>query len=60
MLVPPADPKALAEAIELLLGNPALRERIGRAAATFAKANFGLPSHGEQMRVIITELVAQS
>jgi glycosyltransferase involved in cell wall biosynthesis len=59
MLVPPSDPKALAEAIELLLINPALRERMGRAAVTFAKANFELPSHGEQMRTIINELVAQ-
>jgi glycosyltransferase involved in cell wall biosynthesis len=59
MLVPPSDPEALAEAIELLLVNPTFRERMGRAAATFANANFGLPSHGEQMRTIINELVAQ-
>jgi hypothetical protein len=32
---------------------------MGRAAVRFAKANFELPSHGEQMRTIINELVAQ-
>jgi len=60
LLVPPSDPKALAAAIDLLLADPVLRERMGKAAAMFAKANFGLPGHGEQMRKIISELVTEA
>jgi glycosyltransferase involved in cell wall biosynthesis len=60
LLVPPSDPKALAAAIELLLADSGVRERMGNAAAVFAKANFGLPGHGEQMRHIINELVTQT
>jgi glycosyltransferase involved in cell wall biosynthesis len=57
MLVPPSDPKALVEAIELLLADRALRERMGRAAAKYARENFGLARHGEQLRNIIDQLV---
>ena len=60
MLVPPSDPIALADAIETLLADPTLCESMGKAAATFAKANFGLPGHGERMRNIIDELVAHA
>jgi glycosyltransferase involved in cell wall biosynthesis len=60
MLVPPADAKSLAAAIELLLGDPALREKMGRAAAIYAQENFGLAAHSEQMRNIIDKLVAQA
>src|SRR5580658_1335538 len=59
MLVPPADPKALAAAIELLLADRPLREKMGQAAAIYAQQNFGLPGYGAQMRNIINELVVQ-
>jgi glycosyltransferase involved in cell wall biosynthesis len=59
ILVPPADPRSLAEAIELLLADPPLRERMGQAAASYAKENFGLAGHGQQMRSIIDEMVIQ-
>jgi glycosyltransferase involved in cell wall biosynthesis len=59
MLVPPADPKSLAAAIELLLVDRPLREKIGKAAASYAKENFGLAGHGKQMRNLIDELVTQ-
>jgi len=58
MLVPPSDPKSLAAAIELLLADRALREKMGQAAASYAKENFGLSGHGEQMGNVINELVA--
>jgi glycosyltransferase involved in cell wall biosynthesis len=58
MLVPPSDPKSLAIAIEVLLTDAALRERMGRAAAVFAKTSFGMQGHREQIRSIINELVA--
>jgi glycosyltransferase involved in cell wall biosynthesis len=58
MLVPPSDPKALVGAIQLLLADRALRERIGRVAAKYARENFGLARHGEQLRSVIDHLVA--
>jgi glycosyltransferase involved in cell wall biosynthesis len=57
MLVPPADPKALATAIERLLADRPLRERMGQAAASYAKEHFGLPRHGDQMRNMVDDLV---
>ena len=57
MLVPPADPKALAAAIELLLSDPALRYKMGQAASIYAREHFGLPGHSEQMRKIVDDLV---
>jgi glycosyltransferase involved in cell wall biosynthesis len=57
ILVPPSDPKALAAAIELLLADRPLREKMGQAAASYAKENFGLPGHGDQMRTIVDDLV---
>jgi len=40
LLVPPGDAKALAEAIERLLGDEALRRRLGRTAGAVAQARF--------------------
>jgi glycosyltransferase involved in cell wall biosynthesis len=57
MLVPPSDPKSLAAAIELLLADRTLREKMGRAAACYAKENFGLPGHVAQMGNVINELI---
>jgi glycosyltransferase involved in cell wall biosynthesis len=59
MLVPPSDPKSLAAAIELLLADRVLREKIGQAAALYAQENFGLPGYGEQIRNVINDLVTQ-
>jgi glycosyltransferase involved in cell wall biosynthesis len=60
ILVPPADPKALAAAIERLLGDPALRNKMGEAAAVYAQEHFGLPAYFEQMRKVIDDLVAHT
>jgi glycosyltransferase involved in cell wall biosynthesis len=60
MLVPPADPKALAAAIELLLADRPLREKMGQAAAIYAQENFGLPKYSGQMRDVIDELVTHT
>jgi glycosyltransferase involved in cell wall biosynthesis len=57
MLVPPSDPRTLAVAIELLLADRPLREKMGRAAASYAKENFAMPGYGSQMRNVINELV---
>jgi len=42
LLVPPEDPGELAGALELLLRNRALRERLGQKAAATAASRFGL------------------
>jgi glycosyltransferase involved in cell wall biosynthesis len=41
LLVPPRDAPALREAVERLLGDPELRERLGRAARSSARERFG-------------------
>jgi glycosyltransferase involved in cell wall biosynthesis len=60
LLVPPSDPESLATAIELLLADRPLREKMGQAAAIYARDNFGLAGHGEQMRTIINELTSNT
>jgi glycosyltransferase involved in cell wall biosynthesis len=40
LLVPPRDPDALAQALDQLLGDAALRERLGRAARERVIENF--------------------
>jgi glycosyltransferase involved in cell wall biosynthesis len=57
ILVPPADSKSLAAAIELLLADQPLRKKIGRAAASHARDNFAMPGYESQMRNVINELV---
>jgi L-malate glycosyltransferase len=42
LLVPPADAVALADAVDRLLGDPALAARLGAAAAAMARARFSV------------------
>jgi glycosyltransferase involved in cell wall biosynthesis len=57
MLVPPSEAKPLATAIDLLLADRVLREKMGRAAALYAQENFAMPRYEKQMRSIIDQLV---
>jgi glycosyltransferase involved in cell wall biosynthesis len=58
MLVPPSDPKALAAAIDRLLEDRALGEKMGQAAAMYARENFSMPRYQDRMRDVIDHLVA--
>jgi glycosyltransferase involved in cell wall biosynthesis len=49
LLVPPADAGALAGAIERLLRDPALRERLGRAGRQHVLAEFELRANSEKL-----------
>jgi glycosyltransferase involved in cell wall biosynthesis len=49
LLVDPDDPQGLAHALELLLGDPALRDRLGTAAASSAAARFTWPRYLERL-----------
>jgi glycosyltransferase involved in cell wall biosynthesis len=46
LLVPPADPPALAAAISRLLEDPDLRQRLGRTGVEWARANFDYRVNG--------------
>jgi glycosyltransferase involved in cell wall biosynthesis len=58
MLVPPSDPKALVTAIERLLKDRTLGEKMGQAAAKYARENFSMPRYQDRMRNVIDHLVA--
>jgi glycosyltransferase involved in cell wall biosynthesis len=56
LLVPPQDPAALAEKIELLLNDPALRERLGRAAREGIERHHSVDAMGEKLLRLYGEL----
>jgi glycosyltransferase involved in cell wall biosynthesis len=59
-LVPPRNPKALAEKIEELLDNPALRSRLGRAARAKVEKQHGLDAMGERLLALYEACRAKS
>jgi glycosyltransferase involved in cell wall biosynthesis len=52
LLVPPSDPAALARALERLLGDAALRERLGRRGRETAAANHSLTQRAHALAAI--------
>lgn len=56
LLVPPSDPGSLAGAIERLLKDRPLRDRMGLAASRYAHENFSLHQYQERMGALIAEL----
>lgn len=57
LLVPPADPAALAGAIRSLASDPARREAMGRAAVAEIEANFSLDAYVDYLTGIFRSLM---
>ena len=60
LLVPPRDPHALAQALETLMRDPALRERMGRAAHAYAQAHFGIDLMLDAMEAVFSRVAARA
>ncbi len=56
LLVPPADPAALAQAIQRLLADPPLRARLSAQAQEEARTRFSLDRAAEEIAAILLEL----
>jgi glycosyltransferase involved in cell wall biosynthesis len=57
-LVPPGDPKALADAIEKLARDPALRQSMGRAGVERIRTDFSLPDMAAKFQRLYEEAIA--
>ncbi|MGA8791901.1 glycosyltransferase, partial [Candidatus Binatus sp.] len=57
LLAPPANPVALAAAIERLLDDPALASRLASEGCKFVQENFGLRRQIEQTAALYSELI---
>jgi glycosyltransferase involved in cell wall biosynthesis len=60
LLVPPRDPRALREAVERLLADPELRERLGREGRARARERFGWDAVIEQTLAVYRDAVASA
>ena len=58
LLVPPGDVAALREAIERLLGDAELRERLGAAARERAAQRFSLEAAAVEQQAVYAEAIA--
>ena len=58
LLVPPGDSAALAEALERLIGDDALREALGRAALAEAVAKYSFEAVGQQLAQALRNVLA--
>lgn len=59
LIVPAGDEAALAEAMSSVIGDPALRARLGQAARTLALSRFSLPAMAERALATYRELGAE-
>lgn len=60
LLIPPADPQALADALEKLLASPGLRETLGAAGRKRAETQFSVAANAQRLRDIYTGNVAET
>src|SRR6202012_3443938 len=59
LLVPPDDPGALAQALNTVVGDPALAKSMGQAGRDRAVAEFGWRAVAEQTAALYSELVSR-
>jgi glycosyltransferase involved in cell wall biosynthesis len=60
LLVPPGDPRALAEALLALLRDPVRADRLGRAGRRRTEAQFDIARHAEAVEAAYSQLVSAS
>ncbi|MDR7545245.1 MAG: glycosyltransferase family 4 protein [Armatimonadota bacterium] len=60
LLVPPADPTALAGALRILLADPDARRRLGEAGRTRVEAEFSLARHAEAIGAVYRECTGEA
>jgi len=58
LLVPPGDPRAMAEALLVLLRDPARATRLGHAARQRAEAHFGIERHVEAVAAVYAKVTS--
>jgi len=56
LLVPPRDPAALADAIVRLLGDPAMRERMGESGQRIVRERFGLERMADELVAVYRDV----
>ena len=57
LLVPPKDPKKIAEKVKMLIDNPALYEKISKNSITFVKNNISWQKYSEEMLSMFKDLI---
>lgn len=60
LLVPSESPDALSQAISALLGNPELRQRMGRRACEVARSRFSVESQTPRIEAVFERVIARS
>ena len=59
LVVPPADSKALGAALNRILGDEALRDRLSQGALQRAQDEFDLPRFGERLKQVYREALGR-
>jgi hypothetical protein len=59
VLVPPRDARALADAVDELIGDPARRRAMGRAARARVQAVFDIRHHVRALQTVFAEMLGE-